>query len=182
MREKLFGTLQNTSKNSRFVEIMEKRKKRDKVVPDVSITCMPLSILEAKETFTANADLTMMENVLAFTGLITLSDQQRFDLYTATKDQASSNLWHEQRKGRITASKFHAVKTRSETLMRDFSKTPDVLVKSLIERPKFETRATKHGIAMECHAIRKLVSILKSTHSGIEHNTPGLTVSGTCPF
>ena len=72
-----------------------------------------------------------------------ISEDVVSSIYNNTKEQANSKLWHELRKGRITASKYHNVYTTEE----------------LLERKTFETVATKNGIAKE-----KLKNILSKMH------------------
>lgn len=105
----------------------------------------------------------------------------------ATRNQSSSNIWYQQREGRITASKFHRVFTRMETIKSNSDATADNLIKEMLQTKKFETFATRHGIATEPHAQTSVVKVLKeqghkkvnSSHSGtiIDENIPYISAS-----
>ena len=107
------------------------------------------SVMKKSNAYVYDKDSSLESNVNKF-------------LYNNTKKQANSTLWHELRKGRITASKYHNVYTKINSVNKNSSASTNALVKELIERKTFETVATKHGIAMEIHAKEKLKNILSN--------------------
>ena len=61
---------------------------------------------------------TQDENMIKFRNSLNLSDFQIKLIEEATRSQSSSDEWFKQREGRITASNFHRVYTRMETLKK----------------------------------------------------------------
>ena len=53
-----------------------------------------------------------------FASLLSFNDSQISELEKATRNQASSKVWWDQRKGRITASRFHDVHTKIQGILR----------------------------------------------------------------
>ena len=53
-----------------------------------------------------------------FVSLLSFNDSQISELEKATRNQASSKVWWDQRKGRITASRFHDVHTKIQGILR----------------------------------------------------------------
>ena len=80
----------------------------------------------------------------------------------ATRNQSTNLLWYEQRKGRITASKFYRLCIRADTTLAKKNVNASNLVTEVMGYNKpVQTIAMKHGLAMEPHAKRKLVEVLK---------------------
>jgi len=100
--------------------------------------------------------ITLKENVAVLTKSIEIPKNTILKIYDVTKDQSDNKLWHDLRKGRITASKFHNVYTKVNFILKDPTKDALLLTQSLIKRKHFETVATKHGISMEVHAKKKV--------------------------
>lgn len=54
-------------------------------------------------------------------------------IYEKTKGQAENELWHHMRRGLITASNFHRVSTRTDTLIADPTADPSKLLDTLFK-------------------------------------------------
>ena len=158
---------------------MEYKKKRAK--PALKLE-LPNTIIKTAEIFIPDKNQNTDVNMKNFTNDLKLSKNQIQNIYTATKEQSDSQIWFDQRKGRITASKFHQVYTRVNTLKVSQYQTPDNLLRNLIERKIFETVATKHGISMEVHAKEAVKKILCKSHSNFIFSNPGMTIHEKYPF
>lgn len=114
---------------------------------------LPLNIVELAKEYSWNNKITVKENIDLFTKTLKLTNEQINLIYTITKKQSESNIWFNQRKGRITASKFHQVYTRVNSLK---TATSDLNLsctfKNLLGENHFQSLATRHGVAMEPHA------------------------------
>ena len=102
---------------------------------------MPESVVGLARLFQISELCTQYENIINFTNSLNLSDFQIKFIEKATRLQSSSDAWFKQREGRITASNFHRVYTRMETLKKYQSKTNN-LTQVLIHKDRFETFAT----------------------------------------
>ena len=183
LRSKLYNVLKDTAPYSRFVEVVEKSKKRrnPKSVPPPPSE-IPPSPRQAAESYFWDTALSAEENVENFTQNLRITKEQIQDIYNITKCQSECQIWHSLRQGRITASLFHQVMTRTKTLMNKPEEDADRLLKTLIERPKFETNATKHGINMEPHAVNAVLGLLRKHHTKLTGITPGMMVSEEYSF
>ena len=183
MRAKLYNVLKDTAPCSRFVEVMEKSKKR-KTSNSIPATPseIPPSPRQVAESFSSDSSITMEENVAKFTQILQITKEQITDIYNVTKFQSECQIWHSLRQGRITASLFHRVMSRTKTLINKPDEDADSLLKTLIDRAKFETNATKHGINMEPHAAKAVLSLLRKHHTKLIGVTPGMMVSEDHPF
>ena len=162
---------------------MEKKKKRKtSIAPTPTFSSIPPSPCEAAKNFGINTLLSIEENVQNFTTSIKLSPEQIQDIYNTTKEQSQCDTWRFLRQGRITASGFHRVMTRSRTLLSKPLENASSLLRELIERPHFETHATKHGINMEVHAAELVAKLLGKFHQKVSISYAGLVVSDTHPF
>ena len=127
-------------------------------------------------------DSSLESNVCKFTMTLEISEDVVTSIHNNTTEQANSKLWHELRKGRITASKYHNVYTKINSFNNKPSVSTNALVKELIERKTFETVATKHGIAMETHAKEKLKNILSKTHIKCQFQESGMIIDKELPY
>ena len=165
MRQKIYGLVKDHVPQSRFVEIMEIKKKRTSCVQSNDTNNLMLhSVMKKSTAYVYDKDSSLESNVNKFTVTLEISEEVVNSIYNNTKEQANSKLWHELRKGRITASKYHNVYTKINSVNKNPPVSTNALVKELIERKTFETVATKHGIAMETHAKEILKNILSKTH------------------
>lgn len=169
IRAELFAILEPDIKSSCLAEVM--RGKRGGIkkteVP------LPPSIPTILSTHDLNSDPLSK---------LVLTEAQCEAIEKATRDQSINPVWHEQRKGRITASKFYKVCTRTETA---FKKSIDAncLVKDIMGlTKKVSTIGMKHGLATEPHAKRKLVEIVKSLkHKQVVVQDTGLIINPKYP-
>ena len=106
MRTSLFNLLKDDLPDSCFGQFQEK-KRFVKARPT-----LPPSILEGTLHEIAKPGYTL-ESVLEAQ---TVTREVSNNISNATIAQASSEVWHAQRKGRITASIFHRVASRVRTL------------------------------------------------------------------
>ena len=67
-------------------------------------------------------------------------------------------------------------------MQRNICKNAESLLKNLTEINKFESKATKHGTAMEPHAKLQVISILKKSHKKVLSTNPGLKVDQIYPY
>ena len=72
------------------------------------------------------------ELIKAFAAQLSFNDFQLAELEKVTRNQASSHYWWEQRKGRITASRFHDVYTKVQVLFRNREKPVKCKISPLI--------------------------------------------------
>ena len=131
------------------------------------------------------ASLTNAENVdliQTFSTALSFNDSQLSELEKCSRNQSGSNSWWEQRKGRITASRFHDVYQKVQTLFRNKDKrikcrvTPLLLdllePKMLTNVPSLEWGKKNEGKAAE--AFMKV--------EGIRHKHPKLILCGLFVF
>lgn len=113
---------------------------------------------------------------------MTLSTEDIERLQKATVDQSASTDWLDQRIGRITASNFRSVFTRTNTLAKDPTADPKALIKSLMGYGKMKkTVAMKHGISMEPHAKKAYTRLQARLHNKFTSDKSGLVVSKEDP-
>ena len=112
------------------------------------------------------------------------SDEEITALSAATVDQGESDVWHDHRAGRITASKCNAVYTHAHTLSKKTGATcSQRLLADVLGRGKFvQTQAMKHGIAMESRAAKQYETLMKSKHTKFRTRKSGLILSSTHPY
>ena len=114
---------------------------------------------------------------------MTLTDKQTADLQLATMGQADSENWLKQRHGRITASNFHRVYTRMNTLKSKPSADPKPLIQTLMGySPEPVSVGIKHGKAMEPHAKKEYKSIISVGHKQFKSNECGLFIDKEYSF
>ena len=78
---------------------------------------MPDSVVGLARLFQIDETCTQDENI-KLTNSLNLSDFEINLIEEVTRSQSSSDEWFQQREGRITASNFHRVYTRIETLKK----------------------------------------------------------------
>ncbi|XP_028407527.1 uncharacterized protein LOC114530141 [Dendronephthya gigantea] len=183
MRKKIYSLVKDHIPESRFVEIMEIKKKRTSSVQSTDTNnLLSHSVMKKSDAYVYDENSSLENNVSKFTLTLEISEDVVNSIYNNTKDQANSKLWHELRKGRITASKYHNVYTKINSVNNNPSVSTNALVKELIERKKFETVATKHGIAMETHAKEKVKNILSKTHIKCQFQESGMIIDKELPY
>ena len=81
----------------------------------------------------------------------------------ATHTQSLNPVWYEQRKGRLTASKFYLICTRADTTFKKKDENVKNLVNDMGKKKYIQTFAMKLGIAMEPH-VKLQKSLRKHTN------------------
>lgn len=184
LRSNIYGIMKEIIPDSRFVELMECKKKRattNSIEPELK-NFNSTNVIHQSENFIYNHATSLQENVDMLTNSLKITKDKITQIYDITKSQSDSNIWHELRKGRITASKFHNVYTKINSIVKDPSKDAFLLTQSLIQRKKLETVATKHGISMEIHAKNKIIEQLKKTHKKCTITDAGLIIDEDFPY
>ena len=64
-------------------------------------------IVDKADDFKVDKALTLEQNIENFTRACNLTENERDTINRNTVGQSSVNDWHDQRKGRVTASQFH---------------------------------------------------------------------------
>ena len=103
-------------------------KKRLSKKPEENKACKP-SVLKIANDLRNNKENEGVKTDLLVQKLIASLDFTEGDvtaLYKNKVGQSNNSEWTEQRKGRLTASKFKSVYTRAKTLEKTQSKTPPV--------------------------------------------------------
>ena len=112
-----------------------------------------------------------------------MTEKERNAVFENTVGQASIQEWHDQRKGRLTASRFHQICTRSKSLQASSSTDADCLVSTLLGYNKApNTAALKHGQSMEPHAKANYLSVAKKNHRKLVSSEAGLVIMPEKPF
>eukprot|EP00111_Clytia_hemisphaerica_P016201 TCONS_00047932-protein len=154
MRDIFYKSFKNVIPDSCFIQIMD-------VTEEVTEESKILSLKEHAKVF---KDKNCYDTE-TYIEAITLSDDQISKVYEKTVAQSNSEFWVEQRKGRITASKFKKVFTRMESLKKSDQEPIPLLKEIMGEDNKKPTWQMKHGISSERHAIMRF----KQTHSHYKH-------------
>ena len=157
-----------------FVEFVEAQRHSVNIQTNSDVD----SLLEMAETFLTNIDgENMDENVDRFCEFVKLSQEKIIKLEEATVDQADNEMWKKHRIGRLTASKFKRIFTRSNTLQQKPSENCDNLLAEIMGYNNFQpTWEMKHGIASEIHAKAKYKSVIRTKHKNCVFRNPGMTV------
>ena len=161
-----------------FAELMSEKKLSVK-----SKEPTPKSIVDKADDFKVDKALTMERNIENFTRACNLTENERDIINRNTVGQSSVNDWHDQRKGRVTASQFDRIYTRSVTLQKHSGQDSTTLVSSLLGYKKItDNAALKHGRSMEIHAKQKYIEINKRKHRNFKSEEMGLVVMKTRPY
>ena len=126
MRKKLYDALKDAVPEACFIGNCEKRRYNKPVLN------IPANYVSVAVDINNNDTLDKCAKLNAFKEAVSITDDDRSNIKTATQDQSGSETWHEQRKGRITASMFHRVATRVDTIRKDPSTNPSKLVESIL--------------------------------------------------
>lgn len=123
-------------------------------------------------------------STVEFLASVESSDMNIAEIESGTRDQGSAT-WKDQRRGRVTASKFHRVYTRMNTYKND----PDVDMKPILEDilqyrvPSSELPALKYGRSMEDTAVKSFKTVMTELgHKDCVIEKCGLFISETHPF
>ena len=181
-REKVRSDLYNLIKIHEpkccFVELMERKKLNQKIKQDT-----PSSLTDRVKLFKCDDKVTVAQNVSNFTDSIKLTDREIDIIKQNTVGQALVVEWFKQREGRLTASRFHQICTRVDSLQASKSNDPTNLISALLGYKSVpETAAMKHGKAMEAHAESSYLSVVKRKHRTFKSNEAGLVIMNDKQF
>ena len=119
----------------------------------------------------------LQDTIEAFKHSLKISEHEARHIEQNTREQRNSALWHSVRRYRITSSFFGSIYSRKDTT------PPDRLVLSIIQPPKFSTRATMYGIENEPVAVNKYIEHQRRyCHPDISVSSSGFLISTTYPF
>ena len=178
LRKKFHQSLKSAIPESCFIEIIEGKRYTSPVVTETSTEI--LSIIEHAELIKNKENPSYEQET--FLNSIKLSPSEIAIIYDKTTMQSNSEFWFNQRKGRITASKFKRVFTRMETLKKiDCDPTP-LLQDILGEAEKVTTWQMKHGISAERHAKAKYKQVITIKHKNMLFQDPGMTILESEPY
>ena len=180
-RKDIFEKIKEFSHKSCFNEIMLNSK--FSAVTERPQIETPNLITMAK-SFVKTHNMTSENVVDNFVRFIQLNAGQIKSIYQNTIKQSESEEWVEQRKGRLTASKFKRIYTRMQSIKNDPTINPFRLVADILgEGPKVQTWQMKHGIATEVHAKKKYKAVMnKLQHKYLTFADPGMTVMSSHSF
>ncbi|KAH3817459.1 hypothetical protein DPMN_118996 [Dreissena polymorpha] len=174
IRKDLYDIIKDEVKDSCFVLLQENRRI---AVPKANL---PASVMQVAE-LVKNSGSDNMSNVMM--DKLQLTEQDCEALKNETTAQSFSDVWKEQRKGRLTASIFQRISTRVDTLRKDPSADPSALLKTVLGKAEVkQTSAMKHGIALEPVAKKAYVTLMKSKHKRFKSKDSGLAVLQSKPF
>ena len=190
VREELYPTLKEHIEGSCLWEMMESRSQKQERCETEANECSTLEQI-ADEYLANNSNLSVdsctIEQLKEYSQSISFSDAQIEVVNKKTVVQSDSEIWFQHRNGRITASKFRRIYTRSKTLQTldktaliDASKA--VLSEVMGYNNRVSTYATKHGISLEPHAKKKYSTLFKRKHKGIITNDTGLVICKDHPY
>ena len=151
--------------------------------PQTSPVNPPETVKQLSNKYTYNESNTLLQNVVEFTRSLNVSKSQTEHLKNLTKEQvASPELWLEGGGGRMSASNFHRICSRMNTLTKKTDENPNNLLRSLLYSKPFESEETKHGKSMEPHAIQKFIGENKGLHKNFNVSESGLILMEKNPF
>ena len=123
----------------------------------------------------AHPDLVKCEEIYS---TVTVTSEEARSIEENTRDQSSSNLWFQQRAGRVTTSRLKAA-TRTD--VKEPSKS---LIRSIcyLESTQFGSKATTWGCAHEKDARIEYMSVMTNRHPDFSLSVSGLVVNPAWPF
>lgn len=108
---------------------------------------------------------------------IELTAEEREHLEQTTRSQGESELWHEAREGRLTASNFYRIHTRMNTLRQKPHIDMSKLIESILNPPELGFIShIAHGKQLEAEAVKAALNILGEQHTGITGRQCGLFI------
>ncbi|XP_057303348.1 uncharacterized protein LOC130640806 [Hydractinia symbiolongicarpus] len=173
IRTELFAVIKDDIKGSTLWECMEGISISREAEKMNSNKTTLLTLPAEAETFLENRKIDSDQNITSFKKSLVYTDEHIRYLNEATKNQNQSSEWHSHRKGRITASNFHRVFTKTTTL-QSTKKTvsADALISDLMGyKDNPTTHALKHGTSLEPHAKRKYQLLNKKNIKNLKHKT-----------
>ena len=177
---KFYMAIKDDIKSSRLGELIEKKPLSRTNAHEFNL---PKSVSAVQKEFVYNNKFSISANVTEFINLLMQTDDQIRDLAKFTESQAKCQEWDIHRQGRITASVFHRVCTRVNTLRKKPDEVTDYLFETIIwVNGAPPTKAIKHGRALEPYAKRKYVHELKRTHLNLNFKDIGLVLFMQYPY
>lgn len=179
----LYQIIQDDIHGSCLWEVVEGRSlSRERIDKMNSIECPTL--LELAENFKKN---NQSMSVASFNEYIKITDKQIEAVKKKTINQSLDETWFNQRVGRITASKFYRIFTRSKTLQTlEEDKIMEASISIVSEvmnyKPNITTFALKHGISMEPHAKKMYIAMSKNKHKNLKTEEAGLIINIHKPY
>ena len=117
-----------------------------------------------------------------FNAKLSFNDSQLNELEKATRFQSNSSTWWEQRKGRITASKFHEVNSKVRMMAKSKTTKMTPLVLSLCEPKKISAQPLTWGKTKEKVALEAFMKVEGIKHTKSKLLSSGLYVYKSNPF
>ena len=154
IRQEFFNEACAIIPTSCFVELMESKQKKYTPLQKCNIPTLFDLAASFKDSCDPELDLEMLNEM--FTDSVIYSDKQIQDIYEITKKQSDSQHWTNNRRGRLTASKFKDTYTATKKLKNSDSMAyPDILALVMGYTTPPQTWQMKHGINSEPHAKQK---------------------------
>ncbi|XP_053373009.1 uncharacterized protein LOC128546478 [Mercenaria mercenaria] len=118
---------------------------------------------------------------------VNFTDKNVADIELCTRQQRDSDMWMEQRKGRLTASKHHAVKSKMNIIGKSAGAHPVKVTPLVAEifghgRDISFVPSVRHGQNSESKAMEELVTLLLPAHSNLTFRKSGLYVKKDLPY
>ena len=173
IRKTLFNLCKEDLSDSCFGQLQEKKRHINKQLE------LPLSIIDItfNEMEKPGFSLQSVLNALPVT------NQDLSNINSATLEQASSDIWHNQRHGRITASIFHRVASRARTLEKDENTDLTSIMDTILgNKATIMTVAMKHGLSLEPVAKKSYTKSMKKVHRKFISSESGLRIHATHPY
>ena len=170
IRQDLTKILEHHCPDSAFVKLMNLKAPSE----------APATLIIPKAPLTLARSVSCIDELLRD---MTLSESQMQAISEVTQQQSGSADWKEQRVGRCTSSKSKRIFTRVKTIMQKPETDVTCLVKEIMcYNVPTQTRAMKHGLALEPVAKVKFCQVMKRKHKGFRQQDTGLHVCQEKPF
>ncbi|KAH3817671.1 uncharacterized protein LOC127882165 [Dreissena polymorpha] len=181
IRQDLYETLKDKLPDSCVTLLMEKRKPKSNIQEPSANMPPSLKDVARKITMSNCNDHEIMKTKLL--NEVQLSDGQLNALEKGTTGQSESECWKEQRHGRITASNFHRISRRSQSLKENSDEDPSSVIGLVMgTSPVIQTVAMKHGISTEPIAKRSYHQEKKSEHKRFSVKECGMFCLKSDPY
>ena len=146
---------------------------------------LPSTIVEAAEGLDITDDADEEVRMTTFMQAISLSPEQCQAIELSTRGQSTSDIWVQQRKGRITASGAHAIHTKVNTIMK---KRKTGVISSTLQKiihggnDLSNIPAVEWGTTHEVDGKQAFYANEAIKHDKYSLQNPGLFVSSDLPF
>ena len=180
-RNKLYLSIKDEIKTSRFAELMESKPLNR---PEVATYDLPETLMDKAESFFYDENFSLEHNIKIFTNSLVVTEKQINDIKKLTSKQNINTEWGHYRAGHLTASIFQRINSRVQTL-KVSQGDPKALVDVVIGNSKFtQTKQMKYGKALEPHALRKYTYVMTKSrsHQNFKVSEIGLILDMDYPF